>query len=208
MRNLAEKMPKLSPAILEMMKLLSQAVYSIGLNVHPNSDDDRVPVLSYWSCAFTIHSIERVLRDEGQNNLLRLVFSQIQLFASIGSLYRSLFRRFLMWPSSEVMQSSYSSIFSSVKLTQPAQLHAWISMPLVSLFHLSCPLPRCTSRRKRMTQDAFLTPPTGNVFDRNFLNLVITLQLVQIILTTEAPVGKASADASKKSQPDEPMETE
>ena len=203
----AEKMPKLSPAILEMMKLLSQAVYSIGLNVHPNSDDDRVPVLSYWSCAFTIHSIERVLRDEGKtifSDLSSRKFNCLQALVRYIGVSSGVFNVAVI--RSHAIKLLKYLLVSETHTTSPTScLDIDAFGLLVSLVMSS---PSMYVQEEKDDPGCILTPPTGNVFDRNFLNLVITLQLVQIILTTEAPVGKVSADASKNSQPDEPMETE
>ncbi|KAM4607650.1 LOW QUALITY PROTEIN: E3 ubiquitin-protein ligase UBR2 [Polymixia lowei] len=53
-----------SSSIREMLTTFGTATYKIGLNVHPNDQDPRVPIMSWTSCAYTIQSIERLLADE------------------------------------------------------------------------------------------------------------------------------------------------
>ncbi|XP_072246542.1 E3 ubiquitin-protein ligase UBR2 isoform X1 [Leuresthes tenuis] len=55
-----------SSSISEMMTTFSMSAYKVGLKVNPNEQDQRVPVLSWSTCAYTIQSIERLLMDEGK----------------------------------------------------------------------------------------------------------------------------------------------
>ena len=40
-----------------MMTTFSMSAYKVGLKVNPNEQDQRVPVLSWSTCAYTIQSI-------------------------------------------------------------------------------------------------------------------------------------------------------
>uniref|UniRef100_A0A8C9TIB9 E3 ubiquitin-protein ligase n=1 Tax=Scleropages formosus TaxID=113540 RepID=A0A8C9TIB9_SCLFO len=53
-----------SSSIKEMLTTFGTATYKIGLKVHPNEQDPRVPIMCWTSCAYTIQSIERLLVDE------------------------------------------------------------------------------------------------------------------------------------------------
>ncbi|XP_045150705.1 E3 ubiquitin-protein ligase UBR2 [Echinops telfairi] len=53
-----------SKSIKEMLRTFGTATYKVGLKVHPNEDDPRVPVMCWGSCAYTIQSLERILSDE------------------------------------------------------------------------------------------------------------------------------------------------
>ncbi|XP_031435449.1 E3 ubiquitin-protein ligase UBR2 isoform X1 [Clupea harengus] len=53
-----------SDTIKEMLTTFGTATYKVGLKVHPNEQDPRVPILCWGSCAYTIQSIERLLLDE------------------------------------------------------------------------------------------------------------------------------------------------
>ncbi|KAL1114922.1 hypothetical protein AAG570_007745 [Ranatra chinensis] len=48
--------------LLDMILFFSQATYTKGLCVHPHIDDPRVPLLTWKSCAYTIHALEWLLR--------------------------------------------------------------------------------------------------------------------------------------------------
>ncbi|XP_067844935.1 E3 ubiquitin-protein ligase UBR2 isoform X3 [Heptranchias perlo] len=53
-----------SDSIKEMLTTLATATYKVGLKVHPNEQDPRVPIMCRGSCAYTIQAIERFLADE------------------------------------------------------------------------------------------------------------------------------------------------
>ncbi|XP_066553161.1 E3 ubiquitin-protein ligase UBR2 isoform X2 [Amia ocellicauda] len=53
-----------SGSIKEMLTTFGTATYKVGLKVHPNEQDPRVPIMCWGSCAYTIQSIERLLHDE------------------------------------------------------------------------------------------------------------------------------------------------
>uniref|UniRef100_A0A8C9W3E4 E3 ubiquitin-protein ligase n=1 Tax=Scleropages formosus TaxID=113540 RepID=A0A8C9W3E4_SCLFO len=50
-----------SSSIKEMLTTFGTATYKIGLKVHPNEQDPRVPIMCWTSCAYTIQSIVMVL---------------------------------------------------------------------------------------------------------------------------------------------------
>uniref|UniRef100_A0A8D0L320 E3 ubiquitin-protein ligase n=1 Tax=Sphenodon punctatus TaxID=8508 RepID=A0A8D0L320_SPHPU len=53
-----------SESIKEMLTTFGTAAYKVGLKVHPNEEDPRVPIMCWGSCAYTIQTIERILADE------------------------------------------------------------------------------------------------------------------------------------------------
>ncbi|XP_067467007.1 E3 ubiquitin-protein ligase UBR2 isoform X2 [Thunnus thynnus] len=53
-----------SSSVSEMITTFSMSTYKVGLKVNPNEQDQRVPVLSWSTCAYTIQAIERLLMDE------------------------------------------------------------------------------------------------------------------------------------------------
>lgn len=53
-----------SDSIKEMLTTFGTATYKVGLKVHPNEDDPRVPIMCWGTCAYTIQSIERILSEE------------------------------------------------------------------------------------------------------------------------------------------------
>ena len=46
-----------SSSINEMITTFSLSTYKVGLNVNPNEQDQRIPVLIWSTCAYTIQTI-------------------------------------------------------------------------------------------------------------------------------------------------------
>lgn len=59
-----KKEDQLNASLQEMMKLFTQTTYTVGLSSDPNTTDVRVPLMSWWSCSYTIHAIEWLLREQ------------------------------------------------------------------------------------------------------------------------------------------------
>ncbi|KAJ8678786.1 hypothetical protein QAD02_014573 [Eretmocerus hayati] len=55
--------PELSANLTEMIELFTQTTFTKGLACDPNDSDLRVPLLAWKSTAYTVHSIEFLLRD-------------------------------------------------------------------------------------------------------------------------------------------------
>ncbi|XP_066464442.1 E3 ubiquitin-protein ligase UBR1 [Eleutherodactylus coqui] len=56
--------PQYSASTKEILVHFANTVYCTGLNVPPNESDPRLPIMTWNTCAFTIQSIESLLRDE------------------------------------------------------------------------------------------------------------------------------------------------
>lgn len=46
-----------------MLTTFGTATYKVGLKVHPNEEDPRVPIMCWGSCAYTIQSIGKGWTD-------------------------------------------------------------------------------------------------------------------------------------------------
>lgn len=44
-----------------MLTTFGTATYKVGLKVHPNEEDPRVPIMCWGSCAYTIQTIGNIL---------------------------------------------------------------------------------------------------------------------------------------------------
>ncbi|XP_064624216.1 E3 ubiquitin-protein ligase UBR2-like isoform X2 [Lineus longissimus] len=55
-----------SDTINEMIRKFSRDAYSVGLDVNPDDDNHRVPVMAWSTCAYSIQVIEQCLRAEGK----------------------------------------------------------------------------------------------------------------------------------------------
>ncbi|XP_071789755.1 E3 ubiquitin-protein ligase UBR2-like isoform X2 [Asterias amurensis] len=55
-----------SKSVQEMIRMYSKAAYTVGLGVMPNDENERVPILSWNVCAYTIQATELLLRSKGK----------------------------------------------------------------------------------------------------------------------------------------------
>uniref|UniRef100_A0A6Q2XMY6 E3 ubiquitin-protein ligase n=1 Tax=Esox lucius TaxID=8010 RepID=A0A6Q2XMY6_ESOLU len=60
-----------STTIKEMLTTFGTATYKVGLKVHPNEQDPRVPIMCWGSCAYTIQSIGKCQTQCSHHMMLR-----------------------------------------------------------------------------------------------------------------------------------------
>lgn len=151
------------------------------MNLHQNPDDDRVPVISFWSTAFSIHAIERVLREEAEN---------VGIFADVTS------RKFNCLQALVRYVAACSGLFNvAVVRTHAVKLLKYLLVPPVHATSPTCILdidpfgllvslvmasPSLYVHSEQEEPGSLLTPPLGSVFDRHFLNLTLVSHLVQV----------------------------
>jgi hypothetical protein len=58
-------------------------VYIFGLNVDSDDDNDRIPIILWTSCAYTIQSIEQLLRIDSKSIFSQLSIRQSELINSL-----------------------------------------------------------------------------------------------------------------------------
>ncbi|RWS26023.1 E3 ubiquitin-protein ligase UBR2-like protein [Leptotrombidium deliense] len=172
----------LSSQIQDMTKALLQSIYTIGLNVHPNADDDRVPVMSYWACAFTIHAIEKVSRVDGKGIFIDLssrryncLQALVRYVAVSSAVYNAAIIR-----SHGIRLLRYLLVNEHYVTCRNSCLDVDAFGLLVSLVLSS---PSLYVREEDENPGCVLTTPSGNIFDRHYVNLVVVFHLIQIILT-------------------------
>ncbi|KAJ7422966.1 hypothetical protein BTVI_11378 [Pitangus sulphuratus] len=76
-----------SESIKEMLTTFGTATYKVGLKVHPNEEDPRVPIMCWGSCAYTIQTIERILADEDKPLFGHLPCRQVSLVLSFPAIH-------------------------------------------------------------------------------------------------------------------------
>ncbi|XP_070569458.1 E3 ubiquitin-protein ligase UBR2-like isoform X2 [Ptychodera flava] len=55
-----------SDSVKDMIKMFARSLYMVGLGLMPFDEDERVPVVAWTTCAYTIHSVENLLREEAK----------------------------------------------------------------------------------------------------------------------------------------------
>nr|XP_056709117.1 E3 ubiquitin-protein ligase UBR2 isoform X1 [Euleptes europaea] len=163
-----------SESIKEMLKTFGTATYEVGLNVHPNEEDPRVPIMCWGSCAYTIQTMERMLGDEDKPLFGQLPCRQDDCLTSL--------TRFAAahWTASSLsaVQGHFCMLFSSLV---PNEKNGNLPCILdIDMFHLlvclvlSFPAVHC--------QDfSGVSLRTGDI---HIFQLVTMAHIVQIILTS------------------------
>ncbi|KAJ8779984.1 hypothetical protein J1605_012020 [Eschrichtius robustus] len=172
-RNIFNRNPY-SESIKEMLTTFGTATYKVGLKVHPNEEDPRVPIMCWGSCAYTIQSIERILSDEDKP-----LFSPLP--CRLDDCLRSLTRfAAAHWTvaSLSVVQGHFCKLFASLV---PGDNHGDLPCILdIDMFHLlvglvlAFPALQC--------QDfSGISLGTG---DLHIFHLVTMAHIIQILLTS------------------------
>lgn len=189
-------------AMSEMMKLFTQSTYTVGLGVNPHSEDDRLPLLSWWSLAYTIHSIEWLLRDQGKPLFGSLSFCQDHCLSALTRCIANCIRIF----DSQVVRSHCVRLLRYLLLGEH-YLSSPFSIIEVDAFgllvSLTMALPSLYMNEENSSTGTFNTEngifnvaitslgngsnpfPLGNAMDFCVLQLVYTFHLVQVLLTKD-----------------------
>ncbi|XP_054260913.1 E3 ubiquitin-protein ligase UBR2 isoform X2 [Macrosteles quadrilineatus] len=176
--NTAQVKPhtQLAPDILDMILLFSQATFTKGLGAHPNQDDQRVPLMAWKSCAYTIHSLEWLTRDIGKPVLGDLSCRQqdcleglVRIAGVLGS----------TWKQEQVINGHAFRLLSLVLENPPdgPSLLDWdsfgvlvpLTISIPSLFYTEQPIPI----------------PMGTTLELHTLHLMFISNMAQIILTCD-----------------------
>lgn len=167
---------QLSNDLLDMILLFSQATFTKGLGAHPNQDDQRVPLMAWKSCSYTIHSLEWLTRDIGKPILGDLSSRQqdcleglIRIAGVLGS----------TWKQEQVINGHAFRLLSLI-LENPSDgpsLLDWdsfgvlvpLTISIPSLFYTEQPIPI----------------PMGTTLELHTLHLMFISNMAQIILTSD-----------------------
>jgi E3 ubiquitin-protein ligase UBR2 len=165
-----------SPSVFEMMNLFSQAVFRNTIDTVPDLHDERIPLMVWQTCAFTIHSIVRSIVDEGksifekessrQNDCLSTL---VRFCGVVGSNFGE----------PKVIRSHSLKLLSTLLEVDASNLCVLEFDAFGLLVALTFSLPSLFN----INQAAPL--PSANIQDKHIFHLVYILHLVQILLTTD-----------------------
>ncbi|XP_067901224.1 E3 ubiquitin-protein ligase UBR2 isoform X1 [Heterodontus francisci] len=181
-----------SDSIKEMLTTLATATYKVGLKVHPNEQDPRVPIMCRGSCAYTIQAIERFLADEEKPLFGHLPCRQDDCLKALTRFAAS------HWTVSSlsVVQKQYARLLS-VLIPDDDKTQIPPSILDVDMFHLlvslvlSFPALHCHD----------FTGVSLAVGHLHLLHLVTMAHIVQILLTSsteENSMDQESADGDEE----------
>ncbi|KAM4694775.1 LOW QUALITY PROTEIN: E3 ubiquitin-protein ligase UBR2 [Discoglossus pictus] len=164
-----------SDSIKEMLTTFATATYKVGLNVHPNEQDSRVPIMCWGSCAYTIQTIECILADEERPLFGNLPCRQDDC---LKSLTRFAAAHWTVCPLN-IVQKHFSRLFQSIasedSRDSPSILDIDMFHLLVSMV-LAFPAIQCQD----FSGNSLVTG------DLHLFRLVTMAHVVQIILTSSS----------------------
>lgn len=181
-----------SAGLVEMLKLFSQACYTVGLDVHPNTEDDRVPAMVWWSCTYTIHGTEWLLRGKpllGDLSSRRLHCLEALVRSAAASL-RVFQAGAVQSHCVRLLRHLFGGSDSCCLDVDAFGMLVALSLALPSLFR----------------EEGGGTPfPLGSVMDAYLFRLVLGFHLVQVTLTTETSDTRMETDDSERDESMAPL---
>ncbi|XP_048391608.1 E3 ubiquitin-protein ligase UBR2 isoform X2 [Stegostoma tigrinum] len=181
-----------SESIKGMLTTLATAAYKVGLKVHPNEQDPRVPMMCRGSCAYTVQAIESFLADEEKPLFGHLPCRQDDCLKALTRFAAS------QWTVSSlsVVQKQYARLLS---VLIPVDDKTQISPSIldVDMFHLLVSL--VLSYPALHCQD--FTGVSLAVGHLHLFHLVTTAHIVQILLTSsteENTMDQENADGDEE----------
>ncbi|XP_066999318.2 E3 ubiquitin-protein ligase UBR2 isoform X2 [Anabrus simplex] len=166
----------LSENLTEMILLFSQATYTKGLGVHPHTGDSRVTLMAWKSCAYTIHSLECLLRD-----LEKPLFGDLSCRQQdcLEGLVRIVGVLGATWKHPEVISSHALRLLSVILESSqdgPCILD-WDSFGVLVPLTLSLPSLFASNHPPPI--------PAGNIQELHILRLMFAANIVKILLTLD-----------------------
>ena len=169
------KEPKLSDETINIIEIYARSVFMFGMIAFPNDNDARMPITSWNNCAYTIQSLEQVIRSENKAIFGPFPSRQIDLLSSL---------------------VKYSSIYSIAKNIQNARdcclkllaailpyntlYFDKINIMEYDLFHVMAYL--CFSMPHLYDKPTLNSVSCGNLNDAYIFKTVLQAHCVQIIL--------------------------
>lgn len=183
---------KFSTGLLEMLRIYTQATYTIGLGVHPHHENERVPLMMWWSCAYTIHTIEGLLRDQGKPLFGEMstrhadcLNALIQVAAVCGSV-----------STPEILHKHASNLMRTC-LVNDVNHSPRFSLLEVDAFALVIEmcflLPHLFNTDQR-SPPANLAAPSNGILEQHVTTFCFLIHILQILLTGDLPNSSSAMD--------------
>lgn len=165
--------PELSINLKEMIQVFAQVAYTRGLNVNPHPSDKRLAPMTWKSLAYTIHSIEVLLRDANKPLLGNLssrqrdcIESLIRIVAVLGS----------TWSQSVVINSHALNLLSILfeHVNEGPSILQWDSLGFLISLTFSLPSLSC--------KDTPTPVPSGSNLDLYTLRIIFICHITKILI--------------------------
>jgi E3 ubiquitin-protein ligase UBR2 len=174
-----------SDTITDMLRKFSTDVYAMGLGVHPDDENSRVPILSWSTCAYTIMATEQSLRDEGKPLSGALPSRQADCLAALVR-FAAVCNQVIQ---PDIIKKHCVNMLSASILERSSH-HLQVTPCIldIEMFHYLVQL--VLSLPVLYAEDDILSPtlshlPTGGLNDKHATQLVFTAHIVQIMLSAD-----------------------
>ncbi|CAF1230750.1 unnamed protein product [Rotaria sp. Silwood1] len=166
-----------SDSLRERLINFAKNIYGFGLNVDPDDDNDRIPIILWTSCAYTIQSIEQLLRIDSKSIFSQLSIRQSELInclTKVAAVYGSLH-------DNDKIKKHCLKLLSVLLLSRTnIQIPSVIDIDLFHLLVSLCfTLPILFSSNQTAT--SLTNVPTGNLNDLYLVRLILMAHCIQIL---------------------------
>ena len=186
-----------SQSIFEMMNQFSQSVFSVAFDAEPDHHDERIPLMTWQTCAFSVQSVVWSVLDQGRS-----------IFGQMSSRHSDCLSRLVRFCG--VVGSNFGEpkvIRSHALKLLSTLLEADAANPSLLEFDAFGILVAFTFSLPSLFNERQAAPlPSGNVQDQHILHLLYVLHLVQILLTTDQFTSAAAAKEGGEEEGEEDAE--
>lgn len=165
-----------SPSLFKMMNLFCQTVFQRSLDHEPQIHDERIPMMVWQTCSFTIHSIVWSILDDGKSIFDPMSSRQhdclstlVRFSGIVGSNFGD--PKLIRSHALKLLATLFEVDTANMSILEFDAFGFLVALTfsLPSLFNDNQPAPL----------------PACNIQDMHILHLVFLLHLVQILLTTD-----------------------
>ncbi|KAL4237392.1 hypothetical protein ACF0H5_002110 [Mactra antiquata] len=171
----------LSIEMKDMLKKFSLDAFSFGLDLRPNDDDVRVVIMVWNTCAFTIQSIEQILRDENKPLFGQMSSRQSDCLKSVVKVAAS----YSQVINPDLVKQHCIRLLSFLFPDCIKNKKTDLSILDVDMFHyvvaMVMALPSLHIDTSGINQN-YSQLPSGGMNDQHTLHLLIGVHLLQILL--------------------------
>ncbi|XP_055953214.1 E3 ubiquitin-protein ligase UBR2-like [Argiope bruennichi] len=177
--DISDSGPSFSQNLIDMMKLFAEATYTVGFNADIDPTDVRNVSMAWWTCTYTIHAMEWLLRDKKKalfgahssrnalclDGIIRFCGTSLRIFDQ-GVIRTNCVRilRYLL------LSEHYLSSPSCCLDLDAFSMLVFLTLSIPVLFKHSNP-------------DTAPLHPLGTTLDKYILHVILTLHFVQVLLT-------------------------
>ncbi|XP_072031414.1 E3 ubiquitin-protein ligase UBR2-like isoform X2 [Amphiura filiformis] len=190
--------------IRNMIRTFATATYTVGLDVMPDDDNERVPILAWNTCAYTIQVTEVLLRTQGKALFGGLSSRQID---GLRSVIRFATTSTCIANHSIIQQHALELLAALTGFNTGPDSISILDLDMFSLLVSLClSLPRLYHSTEATAFNAVIS--SGAIYNLHILQMVLAAHIVQIMLTAQLPAAQDQAGSSDESMEQDEYNTD